>query len=156
MAEPGPSIRMTLGPTSRPAKHAAGPAVPTRAVARQDRAGYLRRARAAAQLIRAAFPGVDHLRIELGFEDRSSISPTAQVHLLYQPARAYFTYPCPHSDCDGEFDLEHAVRMAVSDGTRTARGSVLCGGARAGEPGSKRPCELQLIYTITAHRDVGT
>lgn len=147
---------MILGPRPRSARHAAGPAVSNRPVRSQDRADHLRRARAAAQPIRTALPGVDHVRIELSFEDRSSISPTAQVHVLYPPARAFFTYPCPHSDCDGEFELERAVRMAVKDRTRTAQGSVLCSGARVSEPGTKRPCELRLIYDITADRDSGT
>ncbi|MGH8228802.1 MAG: hypothetical protein ACREU3_13035 [Steroidobacteraceae bacterium] len=109
----------------------------------------MRRARVAAQVLRAAFPDVEQLRIELIFEDQSSPCPTAQVHLLYSPARAFFTYPCPHSDCDGEFDLERAVREAVSASAHTAKGSVACGGARIGEQGSKRPCELQLAYAIT-------
>jgi hypothetical protein len=114
----------------------------------------LRRARAASQPLRVAFPQVERLRIELSFEDRTSSNPAAQVHMLYPPARAFFTYPCPHSDCDGEFQLEGTVRRAVSDSTHTAQGSLLCGGARPGENGSKRPCELRLAYAITAdHHD---
>lgn len=146
---------MILGPRLRSAKHPAGPAASNRVVRSQDRADHLRRARAAAQVIRTALPGVGHVRIALSFEDQSSISPTAQVHVLYPPARAFFTYPCPHSDCDGEFELDRAVRMAVNDSTRTAHGSVPCSGARVGEPGSKRPCELRLIYDITAAPDNG-
>jgi hypothetical protein len=127
-----------------------------RAVTRQSRADQLRRARAAAQVLRAAFPEVEQLRIELSFENRSSTSPTGQAHMLYPPARAFFTYPCPHSDCDGEFDLESAVRVAVRDGPQTVQGSMLCGGARIGEQGSKRPCELRLAYAITARPHGGT
>ncbi|MGH8219145.1 MAG: hypothetical protein ACREUT_11375 [Steroidobacteraceae bacterium] len=90
------------------------------------------------------------LRIELTFADRSSISPAAQVHTLYPAARAFFTYPCPHSDCDGEFELEGAVRLAACGGTHAVQGSLVCSGARPGEKGSRRPCELQLAYSITA------
>jgi hypothetical protein len=122
----------------------------TPALTRQGRAERLRRARAAAQLLRAAFPKVEQLRIELKFEDPSSISPTPQAHVLYPPAPAFFTYRCPHSDCDGEFVLEDAVRKAMSDSARAAQGLLLCGGARTGEQGSKRPCELRLAYAVSA------
>ncbi len=83
--------------------------------------------------------------------DASSISPASQVHTLYPPARAFFTYQCPHSDCGGEFDLADIIRIAVSDETHEARGSLLCTGARPGEKGSKRACELRLVYAISAH-----
>lgn len=76
--------------------------------------------------------------------------------MLYPPARAFFTHRCPYSDCNGEFELEDAVRAAVNHSTHTAHGSVVCTGARAGEPGSKRPCELRLNYAITARPDGGT
>lgn len=100
-------------------------------------------------MLRTAFPQVAQLRIELSFVDARSISPAAQVHTLYPPARAFFTYRCPHSDCDGEFELAGIVRAAVSEGTQEARGSLLCAGARPGEKGSKRTCELRLAYAIT-------
>jgi len=90
------------------------------------------------------------VRIELSFEDRGSPSPTAQLHTLYPPARAFFTYPCPHSDCDGEFELADAVRAAVCAGTLSAQGSLSCTGVRPSDKGSKRACELRLAYTITA------
>jgi hypothetical protein len=106
--------------------------------------------------MRAAFPDVEQLRIELSFADGSSISPAAQVHTLYPPARAFFTYPCPHSDCDGEFELASAIRLAVSDGTHHAQGSLPCGGARPSDKGAKRPCELRLAYVITARFRRGT
>ena len=148
-----------------PMAHVALPQAPGRgaraalsspAVTRQGRAEQLRRARAAAQPVRAAFPNVGQLRIELRFEDPSSISPTAQVHVLYPPAPAFFTYRCPHSDCDGEFELEEAVRGAMSESAHTARGSLLCGGARTGKQGSKRPCELRLAFDVSAQYHGGT
>ena len=147
-------MRMASAPVSPAAGQPDRPALPNRATTRQDRADQLRRARAAAQPLRAAYPEVGLLRIELTFADRSSISPAAQVHTLYPAARAFFTYPCPHSDCDGEFELEGAVRNAVRDATHSAQGSLLCGGARPSEKGSKRPCELQLAYVITADQDI--
>jgi hypothetical protein len=144
---------MVLAPLPQASAQPTAPPLAKRAITRQARADQLRRARAAAQVLRAAFPQVEQLRIELTFADRSSISPAAQVHMLYPPARAFFTFPCPHSDCEGEFELEGAVRIAMSGGTHIARGSVLCEGARPSEKGSRRRCELQLTYVITAvHR----
>lgn len=111
----------------------------------------LRRARAAAQVLRSAFPQLERLRIELSFVDASSISPASQVHTLYPAARAFFTYRCPHSDCGGEFELADIIRTAVSDGMPEAHGALLCTGLRPGEKGSKRACELRLVYAISAH-----
>jgi hypothetical protein len=133
-----------------PAEQGAPAAHSTGDITRQDRAEQLRRARAAARPVRTAFPQVEQLRIELSFEDPSSISPAAQVHVLYPPAPAFFTYRCPHSDCDGEFDLEGAVRKAMSESPHATQGRLLCVGARIGQRGSKRPCELRLIYIVTA------
>lgn len=141
---------MAFAPVPSPTRQPEGPALPNRAITRQARVDQLRRARAAAQALRAIYPEVGLLRIELTFADRRSISPAAQVHTLYPAARAFFTYPCPHSDCDGEFELEGAVRSAVCGGSQGARGSLVCGGARPGEKGSRRACELQLAYAITA------
>lgn len=113
----------------------------------------LRRARAAAQVLRSAFPHVQRLRIELSFADASSITPASQVHTLYPAARAFFTYRCPHSDCGGEFQLAEIVRAAMSDGLHEAHGALLCTGLRPAERGSKRSCQLRLVYTISAHLD---
>lgn|GEM_PF-736205 len=149
-------LRMATAPVQSADGQPSEPALPNRATTRQARADELRRARAAAQALRAAYPEVGLLRIELTFADPSSISPAAQVHTLYPAARAFFTYPCPHSDCDGEFELEGAVRTAVGNGTHSTQGSLLCNGARPGEKGSRRSCELQLAYAISADRQSRT
>jgi hypothetical protein len=141
--------------SARSAGYAPAPVLPNRTVTRQDRTDDLKRARAAAQLLRIAFPQLEQLRIELSFIDPSSISPASQVHTLYPPARAFFTYRCPHSDCDGEFELTDIIRMAVSCGTHEAHGSLLCAGARPGEKSSKRTCELRVAYTVTARVSTG-
>ncbi|HTV49787.1 MAG TPA: hypothetical protein VME21_01295 [Steroidobacteraceae bacterium] len=113
----------------------------------------MRRARAAAQLLRAVFPSVGQLRIELSFKDASSCTPAAQAHVLYPPAPAFFTYRCPYSDCDGEFDLQSAVGRAMSAGDPHEVGSLACRGSRPGEGGVRRSCDLLLEYAITAVRD---
>ncbi len=150
VAEGAHCLTMALDISSRPAGYSSAPPRPTRPVTRQGRTEDLRRARATAQVLRIAFPQVEHLRIELAFTDASSVTPAAQVHTLYPPARAFFTYRCPHSDCDGEFELTDIIRKVVSEPTHEARGSLACTGVRPGEKSSKRACELRLGYAISA------
>lgn len=120
---------------------------------RQGRIEQLRRDRAAAQALHTVFPALQHLRIELSFRGPSSGAPTPQSHVLYPPARAFFEYRCPYSDCDGHFDLSGAVKAAVADATHHAQGVLECRGARGHDPTSRRPCVLQLIYEVIAtHR----
>lgn len=148
-------MTVVLDPSLRSAGYPPAAALPNRPVSRQGRLEDLRRARATAQVLRSAFPQLEQLRIELSFMDASSISPVSQTHTLYPPARAFFIYRCPHSDCDGEFDLAEIVRQAVSDGTHEAHGSLVCAGARPAEKSSKRVCELKLSYTIIARPSMG-
>ena len=117
---------------------------------RQERMDQLRRDRATAQVLRAAFPTLQHLRIDLSFQGPASSVPTPQSHVLYPPARAFFEYRCPYSDCDGQFDLGDAVKAALADATHRAHGILECRGSRGRDPTSRRPCLLQLLYEVTA------
>ena len=116
----------------------------------EGRTERLRRARAAALAVRAAFPGIQQLRLEFSFEGASSHAPAAQSHLLYPAARAFFEFPCPHADCDGQFDLTAVVQHAIADATHASRGDVVCSGSRALDHRSKQPCRLHLLYSVTA------
>jgi len=107
-----------------------------------------RRDRATAQVLRIAFPTLQHLRIELRFRGSDSSAPTPLSHVLYPPARAFFEYRCPYSDCDGQFDLGGAVKDALSDVTHHAQGVLECRGSRGHEPASRRACLLQLLYEV--------
>jgi hypothetical protein len=118
------------------------------AVTRQGRMDQLRRDRAAAQLLRTAFPALRHLRIELRFQGLGA--PTPQSHVLYPPARAFFEYPCPYFDCDGHFDLTSVVTAAMADSTHRAEGMLECRGSRGRDHTSGRRCLLQLTYEVTA------
>jgi hypothetical protein len=110
----------------------------------------LRRDRAAAQVLRTALPTVQQLRIELRFQGPGSIGPTAQSHVLYPPAPAFFEYRCPYSDCDGQFDLGGGVKAALADATHRAKGVLECRGSRGLDPTARRPCGLRLLYEVTA------
>jgi len=117
---------------------------------RKEQMERLRRDRATAPLLRTAFPTLQHLRIELGFQGLGSSVPTSQMHMLYPPARAFFEYLCPYSDCDGQFNLDAAVRAAVAEATHRAAGVLKCHGSRGQDDASRRPCLLQLIYEVAA------
>ena len=121
------------------------PAAPTR----RGRMDQLRHDWAAARVLRAAFPEVQQLRIELKFAEPGSTAPTPQSHVLYPPARAFFEYPCPYSDCSGQFDLAAAVTAAISNETHQAEGALECGGSRGGDH-SRRACLLRVVYEVTA------
>jgi len=120
------------------------------AAARQERMDRLRRDRAAAQVLHVAYPGVRHLRLELKFESATSNPPTLQAHELHPPARAFFEFPCPYADCDGQFDLTAAVKAAVADPTHRSAGVLECPGQRVRNLAAKQPCQLQLHYLIIA------
>ena len=116
---------------------------------RRGRADQLRHDWAAARVLRAVFPTVEQLRIELTFAEPGLSTPTPQSYLLYPPARAFFEYPCPYSDCTGQFNLTGAVTAAMSNSAHQAEGVLECGGSRGGEQ-SRRPCLLRVIYEVTA------
>ncbi|MGH8211552.1 MAG: hypothetical protein ACREU6_18540 [Steroidobacteraceae bacterium] len=116
----------------------------------KDRTERLRRERAAALVLRAAFPTVEQLCLELKFESTSSSTPAFQSHQLHPPARAFFEFPCPYADCDGHYDLAGAVAAALADPARRSEGMLECPGVRAGERTTKQPCRLQLKYVVTA------
>ena len=110
----------------------------------------LRHDRAAAGVLRAVFPALRQLRIELKFSGPGASPPTPQSHVLFPPARAFFEYPCPFADCSGQFDLADAVRMAMSDATHRAQGVLECAGSRGGDEASRRPCSLLVAYEVSA------
>jgi hypothetical protein len=122
---------------------------PGAGAARQERTERLRRDRAAAVTLRASFPAVQQVRLELQFEGTAN-APASQAHVLHPPARAFFDFPCPYADCDGHFDLSSAVNGTLSTSARHAQGTLGCVGLRARDHASKQPCELQLNYRIIA------
>ena len=120
------------------------------AATREGRLDQLRRDRAGSQAMRAAFPGVRQLRIELKFGGSNPNTPTPQLHELYPPARAFFTYPCPYAGCDGHFDLSVAVRTAIEGELHVSEGVIECGGSRPRDHASRQTCLLQLHYEVQA------
>jgi hypothetical protein len=122
----------------------------TPAAKRQVRWELLRRNRATALPLREVFPAVQQLRLELLFRGPGSNSPAMQSHTLHEAARAFFEFPCPYADCDGQFDLSTAVKVALADPTHRTSGELECSGKRVVRMGASEPCGLRLQYTVTA------
>jgi len=117
---------------------------------RQDRSSRLHRDQLAAPKLRAAFPAVEQLRIDLSFEGGGTTTPVPQSHILHPPARAYFSFSCPYCDCDGQFELTAAVHAAVESPSHRVEGVVECAGLRASDHEPKPPCHLRLRFALTA------
>ncbi len=118
--------------------------------ARQTRYSQLHRDREAAPKLRTVFPGVEQLRFELRFEGGGAATPVPQSHVLHPPARAYFVFPCPYADCDGQFELNAAVHAVVEDPSHRIEGVLECAGSRVSDFRSKPLCKLRLYFTLTA------
>jgi hypothetical protein len=119
-------------------------------VGAQDRADRLRRIRSAAQVLRVAYPAVQHIHLRLKFESSSRLTPASQSHQLHPPARAFFEFPCPYADCGGSFDLTAAVNVALADQARHSEGVLDCEGLRPLSYSSKQLCGLRLVYVVDA------
>jgi len=128
------------------------------AAERHERRDRLRRDRAGAPTLRVAFPAVQQLHLEFMFQGSPANTPASQSHVLHPPARAFFGFSCPYADCDGQFNLAAAVNATLADPQHRTNGTLECEGKRARQIGSRQPCELRLIYTVTAtfHRNAGT
>lgn len=127
------------------------------AALRQERAERLRRERAATLTLREAFPAVQQLRLELNFEGGAPNVPAAQSHVLHPPAQAFFAFPCPHADCDGQFDLTTAANAVLTHEAATeAEGTLQCSGQRLDRRASRIPCDLHLHYRLSVvYKDGG-
>lgn len=103
--------------------------------------------------LRQAFPRVEQLRIELDFNDARGRAHSPQVHTLYPAARAFFRFACTCTDCDGDYDLDSAVTALLNNaakGTRTARGTLVCDGARRDLRADGATCSIHINYRLTS------
>jgi hypothetical protein len=122
----------------------------TPAAKRQERRERLRNSRATALALRDVYPAVQHLRLDLVFHSPGPSTPAMQSHTLHAAARAFFEFPCPYADCDGQFDLSAAVQTAVADPTHRVTGELECSGKRAVGVGESDLCRLHLSYMVAA------
>ncbi|HEX7417689.1 MAG TPA: hypothetical protein VF315_06515 [Steroidobacteraceae bacterium] len=118
--------------------------------AHQERKERRRREHAAAQTVRSAYPQVAQVQIALQFEDGTTNAPASQSYVLHPPARAFFGFPCPYADCDGQFDLHTAVTSALGSASHQSHGQLQCQGTRARDRATGRLCQLHLDYRVAA------
>jgi hypothetical protein len=109
-----------------------------------------RRDRATAQLLRVSYPQFASLRLQFEFREANPDIAPPVPHLLHMhpPSHAYFLFPCPHADCDGEFDLTSAVAELARSSERRCDGRQVCGGQRIRDKNGRGPCQLALKYSI--------
>ncbi|MGE0582213.1 MAG: hypothetical protein AB7P31_08825 [Steroidobacteraceae bacterium] len=117
--------------------------------ARKERREQSLRDRAASETVRNAFPTVEHIRLELTFVEATESAPAPQTFVLHPPARAYFEFPCPWSDCDGRFDLAGVARRTIERGQTQLDGTMVCTGQRARDRIPKQACNLHAGYSLT-------
>ncbi len=111
-----------------------------------------RRDRANTQALRHRYPQFASLRLEFDFSDDGKFTPAPQVTVLHPPAAAYFIFPCPYSDCDGEFNLAPVVDAMANSGEVHDEGQMRCCGQRTGTNDVRVGCRLILEYSIHMQR----
>ena len=109
-----------------------------------------RRDRAIAPVMRTLYPQFASLKLEFGFSevDPDVSAPAPHLLVMHPPTQAYFVFPCPYADCDGEFDLSSAVAELARSHETNCQGSRKCGGQRVRDKNGRTPCQLTLEYTI--------
>jgi hypothetical protein len=103
--------------------------------------------------LRQAFPRIEQVRIELSFSDTRGRAHSPQVHTLYPSARAFFRFVCTCADCDGDYDLGGAVTALLNstlNGSRSARGTLTCDGARRDLRRDGTTCSVRINYQLTS------
>jgi len=105
--------------------------------------------------MRARYAAIGKLQIDLSFSDSSRPPPSPQSHSYYPPARAFFRFACPCSECDGEFDLSgHVDELAEvkRPSARTTSGRMSCEGVHFRERASAAPCPMVLNWRLVIVR----
>jgi len=109
-----------------------------------------RRDRATSKPMRVSYPQFASLKLHFEFReaDPDVVAPVPHLLFMHPPSHAYFLFPCPHADCDGEFDLTSAVADLARSHESSCDGRQVCGGQRVRDKNGRGPCQLALKYTI--------
>jgi len=105
--------------------------------------------------MRSRYADVAKLQIDLNFAGMSRPPPSPQSHSYYPPARAFFRFACPCSECDGEFDLSANVASLAElkqPSARTASGRLGCEGMHFRERATAAPCPMALSWRLVLVR----
>jgi hypothetical protein len=108
-----------------------------------------------APTLRGRYATIAKLQIDLSFAGTSRPVPSPQSHSFFPPARAFFRFACPCSECDGEFDLSANVAELAEvkrPSARTASGRMNCEGVHFRERASAAPCPMVLNWRLVIVR----
>jgi len=109
-----------------------------------------------APAMRSRYATIGKLQIDLGFTGSRQPPPSPQSHSYYPPARAFFRFACPCSECDGEFDLSGQVdelAQVKRPSARTASGRMSCAGVHFRERATATPCPMALNWRLVIVRN---
>lgn len=100
--------------------------------------------------LRSRFPQFRALRLTFEFIGKGPFTPAAQLAVLHPPAPAYFVFPCPYSDCSGEFDLSDPIARMATDNRESCAGRLHCTGHRNFTTHIRAQCALTLEFHVEA------
>jgi hypothetical protein len=120
-----------------------------RNVREQEREESLRK-REAAGTLATAFPRIEQVHFHFQFLSKQEPAPAARTHSLYSAAPAYFSFACPHGDCDGSIDLNAVTLSMLRSAGTQAHGTFHCPGTRTGGGGVRPACNQRVDYWIVA------
>jgi len=104
-----------------------------------------------AQPIEKVFPEVDHIRIDITFQDYDEdCHPSPQQISFIPQSKAFFEIDCPFYECVmGGFDFSNNVNRCVEKKRTTIEGESTCQGWQDLERLNKNGCFLKAKYTIS-------
>jgi hypothetical protein len=106
--------------------------------------------RASPSALRAAFPDVEELTIELEFAHESGWWPSSQLRILRPGALASFRYPCPFPGCSGWVDLDEPTQALLRGRGESHVSELHCTGVRPRDRIVGTTCNAHVKYRIAA------
>lgn len=100
--------------------------------------------------LRALFPDVEELTIELEFAHEFGWSPSNQLRILRPAALASFRYPCPFPGCSGWLDLHEPTQALLQSHGESLASELYCTGVRPRDRTLGKTCKVHMKYRIMA------
>jgi hypothetical protein len=100
--------------------------------------------------LRALFPDVQELTIELEFAHEFGWSPSSQLRILRPAALASFRFACPFPGCSGWFDLDEPTQTLLQSHGKSLVSELYCTGVRPRDRAVGKACKVHLKYRILA------
>jgi len=100
--------------------------------------------------LRALFPDVEELTIELEFAHEFGWSPSNQLRILRPAALASFRYPCPFPGCSGWLDLDEPTQALLQNHEKSLVAELYCTGVRPKDRPIGKTCNVHVRYRIVA------